>query len=293
MYIDDICVYSSGSLEDHLRKVKAVMRALRVIGFSGNPVKCVFAQRQVVFLGHRVSGGNIFPLDDKIKCMLEYKCPISLTELRAFLGLMSYYRRFIKDFANIAAPLTELTKQTRVGKNQKLIKAESHAPWTEGQWTHEHDKAFETLKGALLTRPVLTLPCAGRKWRLATDASKIAMGAVLSHSVAFYSKKKKLTAPERKWDIWELELAAVVWATTLCRHYLRGVHFELITDSKVVAALLTKDVPTRRENLVLRLSEFDFSITHRKGELNREKRRLPKALDRVQGMDTTASDQAN
>ena len=92
-----------------------------------------------------------------------------------------------------------------------------------------------------------------RGWRLATDASKIAMGAVLSqldeagqeHPVAYYSKK--LTATERKWDIWELELAAVVWATTICRHYLRATKFELITDSKVVAALLTKEVPTRRE----------------------------------------------
>jgi len=107
--------------------------------------------------------------------------------------------------------------------------------WQEGQWTEVHDRAFETLKGALLTRPILALPVNGRKWRLATDASKIAMGAVLSqldeagqeHPVAYYSKK--LTATERKWDIWELELAAVVWATTICRHYLRATKFELIT----------------------------------------------------------------
>jgi hypothetical protein len=131
------------------------------------------------------------------------------------------------------------------------------------------------LKGALLTRPVLELPVAGRKWRLATDASHIAFGAVLSqineqgeeHPIGFYSKK--LTPAERKWDIWELELAAMVWATTLCRHYLRGDRFELITDSKVVAMLLKKEVPTRRENLVVRLAEFDFDITHRKAELNR------------------------
>jgi hypothetical protein len=101
------------------------------------------------------------------------------------------------------------------------------------------------------------------------------MGAVLSqldddqveHPVGYYSRK--LAAPEKKWDIWELELAAMVWATTVCRHYLRGVHFELITDSKVVAMMIKKDVPKRRENLLVRLFEYDFTVTHRKGEINR------------------------
>ena len=163
---DDICVYSSGSLEDHLQKVKAVLRALRVIGFSGNPSKCFFAQKEVTFLGHRVSHGEIFALEDKVKCMMDYQRPSTLTELRGFLGLMSYYRRFIQGFAAIAAPLTELTKQPRSGKSQRELKADSGLSWKEGQWTEDHDRAFETLKGALLTRPILTP--VGRKWRLAT-----------------------------------------------------------------------------------------------------------------------------
>src|SRR5947209_18174433 len=106
-------------------------------------------------------------------------------------------------------------------------------------------------------------------------ASNVAMGAVLSqydeegveHPIAYYSRK--LHDAETRWVIWELELAAVVWATTLCRHYLRGVHFELITDSKVVVALLKKCVPIRRENFLVRMAEFDFTAIHRKGELNR------------------------
>ena len=272
-YIDDICIYST-TLTEHLTKVKAVLKALRVIGFSGNPAKCFFAQREVIFLGHRVADGKIFALHDKIKGMLEYQRPTSLTELRAFLGLMSYYRRFIKDFATIAAPLTELTKFIRTGKSQRELNMEYKAAWQDGQWTEEHDRAFEVLKGALITRPILALPVHGRKWRLATDASKVAMGAVLSqineqdeeHPIAYYSRK--LTPTEAKWDIWELELAAVVWATAICRHYLRATRFELVTDSKVVQALLTKEVPTRRANLVLRLSEFEFTVTHRKGEHN-------------------------
>jgi len=102
----------------HLQKVKAVLRALRVIGFSGNPTKCFFAQQEVTFLGHRVSNGKIFALEDKVKCMFDYGRPTSPTELRAFLGLTSYYRRFIRDYATIAAPLTNLTKQSRTGKRR-------------------------------------------------------------------------------------------------------------------------------------------------------------------------------
>ena len=105
------------------------------------------------------------------------------------------------------------------------------------------------------------------------DRRIVAMGAVLSqydddnieHPIGYYSRK--LIDSETRWSIWELELGAVVWASTLCRPYLRGVHFELVTDSKVVAALLTKDTrPPRRENFIM---EFDFTPVHRKGELNR------------------------
>ena len=276
VYIDDVCVYSSGSLQDHLDKVKAVLHALRVVGFSGNPLKCKFAQREVSFLGHRIADGKVFALDDKVKAMMEYKRPTSLRELRGFLGLMSYYRKFIKDFASIAAPLNELTKQSRLNKTARQLKIEANTTWEKDQWNAAHDEAFETLKGALLCRPVLVLPNKNHTWRLATDASNVAMGAVLSqinekgeeHPIGYYSRK--LTPAETKWSIWELELAAVVWATTVvCRNYLRGTHFELVTDSKVVVALIKKEVPKRRENLLVRLFEYDFTVTHRKGELNR------------------------
>jgi hypothetical protein len=180
VYIDDVCIYSSGSFQDHLQKVRAVLRALRAVGFSGNPQKCKFAQKEVEFLGHRVSDGKIDTLEDKIKAMLDYTKPETLTELRGFLGLTSYYRKFIRDYAHIASPLTDLLKQPTRGKTSRQLKAESRTTWELGRWTEEHDRAFEALKGALLTRPVLTLPNPKHKWRLATDASEVAMGAVLS-----------------------------------------------------------------------------------------------------------------
>jgi len=87
VYIDDVCVYSNGSLEDHMEQVRTVLRALRMPGFSGHAEKCTFAQREVSFLGHKISEGGLYALEDKIKCMLDYARPNSITELKAFLGL--------------------------------------------------------------------------------------------------------------------------------------------------------------------------------------------------------------
>jgi hypothetical protein len=115
----------------------------------------------------------VYALEDKVKAMLEYKRLTSLRELCGFLGLMSYYRKFIRNFASIAAPLTDLTKHTRGDKSARRLKAEANAPWEAGVWTEVHQKAFETLKGALLTRPILVLPNPTHKWRLATDASNV------------------------------------------------------------------------------------------------------------------------
>src|SRR4051812_19846639 len=112
VYIDDVVVHSKGSFEDHLTKVRAALRALRVVGFYDNSAKCKFAQRDVTFLGHRVVW-KVYALDDKVKAMVDYQAPTSITELRSLLGLFSYYRKFIKDFAGIAAPLNAVTKQGR------------------------------------------------------------------------------------------------------------------------------------------------------------------------------------
>ena len=172
--------------------------------------------------------------------------------------------------------MTDLTKHKRADKTARELKMESTTPWVTGIWTDVHERAFETLKGALLTRPVLVLPNNKHKWRIATDASDLAMGAVLSqidergeeHPVAFYSHK--ISGPQLRWSTWELELAAVVWAvTTVCRNYLRSVKFEIVTDSKVVEAIVKQDVPKRRLNLFARLLDYDFTIVHRSGEQNR------------------------
>ena len=271
-YIDDVIVYSDSTLEDHMAKVEAVLKALALVGFSGNPQKCKFAQRDLIFLGHYIKAGKISPRKDRLEKLMSASKPTSITQLKSFLGFAGYYRKFISHYSEISAPLTELTKMAASGKQGKML---AKLPWKEGEWTERHDNAFRAIKGAFLNNPTLALPQADRAWRLATDASGTAMGAVLSQvdnngkefPIAFLSRK--LQPPEVKWDIWEKELAAIVWATTTCRHYLAGHRFELITDSSVAAAVVKQQVPTNRRNWVVRLSQFDFYITHRKGELNR------------------------
>ena len=147
--------------------------------------------------------------------------------------------------------------------------------WHGDVWNREHEEAFRTLKGALVTAPVLAMPTREGRFVLACDASDVAWGAVLAqldaegreHPIAYFSKK--LQPSECKWDVWERECGCTVWATDKCRWYLLGKEFDLITDSKVVLSLLSKsDWPSRRANWVLRLSEFTFVPKHRKGEMN-------------------------
>ena len=259
---------SQFTLEDHLLKVQQVLRALRDAGFSGNPDRCLFAQKKTEFLGHVISAAGMEMQPEKFNAMLRYKRPESNGALRGFLGLAGYYRTFVQNFGTIAAPLTSLLAgSSGSGKVRKLAEKEL---WPKGAWTDKHDRAFRALKGALLSAPILSAPVAGRRYLLATDASNHSFGAVLSQwdeqgkerPIAYMSKK--LTGSQQRWLIWEKELAAAVWATAVCRPYLIGQSFDLITDNKVIEALLKKDLPTKRQNWVMRLSEFNYNIIHRK-----------------------------
>ena len=187
-------------------------------------------------------------LGDKLEAMVNYKKPTSQRELLGFLALTSYYRKFISRNADIASPLYTLMEDdadTRTGPQSR--KARLKVTWSGGEWTREHEQAFRTLKGALLTAPVLAMPNGTGRFVLSCDASNVAWGAVLAqvgddnleHPIAYYSKK--LLPSERKWDIWEKECSACVWATDKCRPDLLGAQFDLVTDSKVVQALLSNN----------------------------------------------------
>ncbi|XP_044860022.1 uncharacterized protein LOC123363206 [Mauremys mutica] len=218
-YLDDVVIYSR-HWEDHLNRVAAVLRTLREAGLTANPKKCRIAWQETTYLGYTVGGGRIRPLVGKVQALADCPTPTTKRQVRQFLGLAGYYRRFIPQFASIAAPLTELLK-----KNSPR----------QVRWTAECEVAFQTLKDRLCQEPVLYSPDFDKPFILQTDASKTGVGAVLSqdmeggdHPVIYLSRK--LFPRERNYSVIEKEALAVKWACDALRFFLLGAPFTLVTD---------------------------------------------------------------
>ena len=225
-YIDDIIVFS-GSMEEHLDHLRQVFNRLRRVGLKLHPQKCVFGSPEVLYLGHRVSAEGIMPDPQKIMAVKHFPVPGCLRELRQFLGLASYYRCFIKNFARISNPLYALL-------------------WQDVQflWTTHCQQAFRQLKDLLTSAPVLAYPDFSIKFLLHTDASREGLGAVLEqeedgqkHLIAYASRTVSPT--ERNYGVTELEGLAVVWAIKHFRAYLVGHKCEVVTDHAPLKSLLT------------------------------------------------------
>ena len=191
-----------------------------------------FCQAEVRYLGHTITPAGLKPNDDQLKVVKEYPSPKNVKELRQFLGLASYYRRFIKEFAKIAHPLHALTCKGKVFV-----------------WTEECQSAFQDLKRKLVTAPVLAIPNFDKGFLLETDASIKGLGAVLSqqqkddhmHPVAFASRA--LSTPEKNYSVTDLETLAVVWAVSHFHAYLYGHDVEVRTDHSAVKAVLSTPSP--------------------------------------------------
>src|SRR5215469_4142133 len=161
VYLDDILVFSR-TVEEHAERLELVFQRLRKANLKLKPSKCSLLQTEVSFLGHRISADGITTDPAKIESIVNWPVPTSISEVRSFVGLCSYYRRFVKDFSEIAAPLHDLTK-----KHAKFV------------WTADCQNAFEVLKEHLTTAPILTMPVDEGEYRLDTDASAGSLGAVL------------------------------------------------------------------------------------------------------------------
>ena len=254
VFLDDIIVISS-TFEQHLERLSAVFGRLRSANLKLKPSKCKLFQLKVKFLGSVVSAKGIEPDPDKLAAISDWPVPSNLTELRAFVGLASYYRRHVEGFSDIAKPLSELTK-----KNQPFI------------WGPEQQTAFETLKDRLIKYPVLAPPLPEGKYIIDTDASDFAMGAVLQQEqhgtvrvIAYASKT--FDAAERQYCTTRKELAAVIYALKEFRHYvLGGVHFLLRTDHGALTSLFRTPVPIQQQARYLNfLADYNFDIQHRAG----------------------------
>lgn len=162
IYMDDIIVHSKG-FEEHVVHLREVFSRLRAANLKLNPMKCTFLQREVSYLGHVVSAEGVRTDPVKIKSVLEWERPHNKTQVRSFIGLCAYYRKFIKDFSTIARPMHKLM--------------EHHTPFV---WDEDCDRAFQCLKQKLIEAPVLAYPRDDTDFVLDTDASYCGIGAVLS-----------------------------------------------------------------------------------------------------------------
>lgn len=257
VYMDDVIVHSK-TLEEHRTHLKEVFDKLRRAGLTLNPKKCVFLKKSVTFLGHVVSGKGIQPDPSHTDKIQNWPTPVNVEELRSFLGLASYYRRFIKDFAHIAAPLHALTNK---GK-----------PWI---WSPENEQAFKELKSRLIQAPILAFPDVSEghaQFILDTDASNRAIGGVLSqrqedgleHPIAYGSKV--LSKAERNYSTTKKEMFALKYFLEYYKHYLLGSEIIVRTDHQALKWLSSFKEP---EGIVARwletLSQFNMKVEYRKG----------------------------
>ena len=258
-YIDDIAIFSN-SWQEHLVHVDTVLTKLQEAGLTVKPSKCIFACQQVTYLGHTVGNGQIKPNIDKVKAVLQFPKPITKKDVRSFLGLTGYYRKFVSHYEDIARPLIDLTKK----KEPNNVK-----------WSLQCESAFKQLKDYLSTDPILKAPDFSKPFFLQTDASKKGIGAVLGqlddqlreHPVIYLSRQLK--SSESNYSVSEQECLAIVWSVKKLRYYLLGRKFSVITDHKALQWLdNTKLTNSRLMRWSLILQEFNFDIQYRKGVAN-------------------------
>ena len=230
--------------------------------------------KEITYLGHLITPDGIKPLNEKVKSIQKWDVPEHIYQIRSFIGAVSYYRRFIHNFAHWAKPLTDLTKdddsrpkvQAKMVTMAKWGRTTSTRALRPGEWTDECQKSFDHLRTSLISEPVLKLPNQDLAYEMFTDASKVAVGAVLMqrygeelHPVAYYSQK--LTSTEINYPVHELELLAIFKSLKHRRHYLINQECLIYTDHKPLTFLLTQEtLSPRQQRWITFLSDFKVDI---------------------------------
>jgi len=256
-YFDDLVLVTK-TFEEHLELLRDVFGRLREAGLRLNPKKCHFCKTQLKYLGHIVSDIGIATDPEKVKAIQEFPTPRNVKSLRSFLGLASWYRRFVDKFATVSRPLTKLLKKD--------------LRWF---WNPEQEAAFKELKRLLSSTPVLTCPDFSQQFVLQVDASNEGLGAVLTQDrtgrekvIAYASRL--LSDQERNYTTTEKECLALVWAVRKFRPYLEGYRFIAITDHVALRWLMRLQEPSGRlARWIMDLQQYDFTIEYRKGTLNK------------------------
>lgn len=269
-YLDDVIVLGR-SFDEHLSNLREVFSRFRAHHLKLKPRKCALFQSEVDFLGRKVNREGVGVQDSKVQTIRAWPVPTNRTQVESFLGFANYHREFIDSFADMTACLYDLT-----------------GPKSVFGWTVQHQEAFEKVKTALATAPVLAFPHPDSLFILDTDASDLAIGAELSQvhegqerTVAYSSFV--MTPAQRKYCTTRKELLAVVTFTRQFRHYLLGRKFVVRTDhSSLVWLLRFKHIEGQLARWLEELSQFDMEIQHRAGKrhLNADAlSRIPDPLD--------------
>ena len=252
VYLDDIIVFSK-SPEEHVQQLRAVLRRLKDAKLYAKLSKCEFGLKKVKFLGHIVSSEGLQPDEDKVKLVREWPRPANVKEVRQFVGLAQYFRKFIMGFAAMTVPLTALFKHDAVF-----------------EWTEACQQAFDMVKGALTTAPCLKLPDDNSRFTVVCDACKYGIGAVLlqkGRPVAF--EGRKLTPTEQTWGTVEQEMLSVVHHLEKWRCYLEGRQCTVITDHQPNTWFGSQKVLTPRlSRWYEKLRGFDFEWQYKPGRIN-------------------------
>ena len=257
VYLDDIIVLGK-SFEDMMQNLETVFNRLASAGLKLKAKKCNLFAQKVEYLGHIILEDGVSTDPNKIEVVKDWREPTSVKELRSFLGLCSYYRRFIKDFACTAKPLHRLT-----GKDEKFV------------WSTECQEAFDSLKAKLIGSPILSYPDFSKPFILDTNASDTAIGAVLSQMQGGQEKviayaSRTLSKSERKYCVTKKELLAVVHFVKYFRHYLYGRQFLVRTDHSSLRWFLNFKNPEGQLARWLEiLGMYDMTIEHRPGTQHR------------------------
>ena len=257
VYIDDIIIYSE-NFTDHLEHLERVFRILNRVNLKLSLEKSKFFQTEVKFLEHKISAEGIQVDERKIKTVKDFPIPRNVREIRGFLGLASYYRKFIKGFSQIAKPLNTLLK-----KDVKF------------QWTKACQVSFETLKDKLITAPILRYPDFKKPFYITTDASGTGLGAILSQRDEVAKKEyvieyasRSLNNAESRYSAQELECLAVLWAIEHFHPYVGYNKFHVITDNAALKWLHTSGLKQKRGRWIHKMQEYDFDIIHKARKKN-------------------------
>ena len=256
VFLDDLLSHAA-DFEGAMANLQEVFEAIRTAGLRLHPRKCHLLRRQTAFLGHIVSEAGVSTDPGKVAAVRDWPTPHNVAELRSFLGLASYYRRFVKGFADIATPLHRLTQKAQ--------------PF---DWSADCANSFNRLRAALVEAPVLAFPDPTRSFILDTDASDVGVGAVLSQKgehgeqvIGYFSRA--LSRPERNYCVTRRELLALVLGIKNFRTYLYGKKFLLRTDHAALTWLLNFREPEGQLARWLEtLQDYDFNIQHRAGKLH-------------------------